>query len=184
MDVLWRTGVVVFALIALTSMGVLVATWLEWPPLMPALTAANAQSWFRPVEYVLLATSAVGFVGLIVFAFAAPRTSKRLYVERDRGGIRISQTALRAETKQIVEAHPGLSVQKAAAKIVGRRNPHMSVNVKIDPGDNADLGELGALLQKEIADTLEHFSSCPVRKVGIVFVEARRAHEDPQPTTR
>ena len=45
----------------------------------------------------------------------------------------------------------------------------MSIHAKIDPGRNAELGQLGAKLQDEIAATLEAFTGYPVDSVRITF---------------
>lgn len=176
---------ILFAVAALLSMGILAALWFAWPPVMPAVGMIAGQSWFRLAETILLGITAVGLVGMIVFALAAPRKSKQLFVERGNGGVRISQAALRSTVKHTVEAHRGLSLDKVSAKVVGRANPHMDIRVKVSPGENSDLGELGGRLQSEIATTVEHFAGCPVRNVNITFMEpASKAQPSPASSTK
>lgn len=168
---MWRIGMILFSVIALLGVGILAVLWFAWPPLMPAAELLASQSWFFVAETVLLGITAAGLVGMIVFALAAPRKSKQLIVERDHGGVRLSQAAIASTVRKSVEAHRGLTVKKVSAKVVGRANPHMRIRVKIEPGMNTDLGELGSRLQSEIAVAVEHLSSCPVRIVHIVFLE-------------
>lgn len=168
---MWRIGMLLFAVIGLISVGMLAAFHFAWPSTMPITNALAEQSWFFVAETILLGITAAGLIGMIVFAIAAPRKSRQLIVERDNGGVRISQAALRATVQQVVESHRGLSLEKATAKIVGRANPRMDIRIRVNPGTNTDLGELGSKLQSEIAAAVEHFASCPVRSVNLVFLE-------------
>lgn len=171
MDTLWRIGLISFALAALVSVGMLAALWTAWSPVMPAVSIVAGQSWFAVAELVLLGITAAGLVGMIVFALAAPRASKRLFVRHGDGGVNISQTALRSVVEQTIARHRGLRAESVHAKAVGKKNPRLKIRAKVNPGTNVDLGELGSQLQHEIADAVEHFASCPVKTVDLTFVQ-------------
>ena len=69
----------------------------------------------------------------------------------------------------VVESHHGLSTDNVKVHITNKHDPRMSIHAKIDPGRNAELGQLGAKLQDEIAATLEAFTGYPVDSVRITF---------------
>ena len=71
--------------------------------------------------------------------------------------------------KHVIEGHRGLVTDNVKVDITNRHDPRMSIHAKIDPGRNAELGELGAKLQDEIAATLEAFTGYPVDSVRITF---------------
>ena len=87
----------------------------------------------------------------------------------DNGSIAITQNAIQSTVKHVVESHHGLSTDNVKVHITNKHDPRMSIHAKIDPGRNAELGQLGAKLQDEIAATLEAFTGYPVDSVRITF---------------
>ena len=93
----------------------------------------------------------------------------KIEIERDNGSIAITQNAIQSTVKHVVEAHHGLSTDNVKVDITNKHDPRMAIHAKIDPGRNAELGELGAKLQNEISSTLEAFTGYPVDSVRITF---------------
>ena len=164
-----RFCMVVFVVAAVLGIGVLAALWFAWEPLFPAIAWLMAMPWFYVVEAVLLGITAVGLLVVLIRALTAPVKNSQLEIERDNGSIAITQNAIQSTVKHVVESHHGLSTDNVKVHITNKHDPRMSIHAKIDPGRNAELGQLGAKLQDEIAATLEAFTGYPVDSVRITF---------------
>ena len=165
-----RFCMIVFVVAAVLGIGVLAALWFAWEPLFPAIAWLMAMPWFYVVEAVLLGITAVGLLVVLIRALTAPGKNSQLEIERDNGSIAITQNAIQSTVKHVVEAHHGLSTDNVKVEITNKHDPRMAIHAKIDPGRNAELGELGAKLQNEISSTLEAFTGYPVDSVRITFV--------------
>ena len=164
-----RFCMVVFVVAAVLGIGVLAALWFAWEPLFPAIAWLMAMPWFYVVEAVLLGITAVGLLVVLIRALTAPGKNSQLEIERDNGSIAITQNAIQSTVKHVVEAHHGLSTDNVKVDITNKHDPRMAIHAKIDPGRNAELGELGAKLQNEISSTLEAFTGYPGDSVRITF---------------
>ena len=164
-----RFCMIVFVVAAVLGIGVLAALWFAWEPLFPAIAWLMAMPWFYVVEAVLLGITAVGLLVVLIRALTAPGKNSQLEIERDNGSIAITQNAIQSTVKHVVEAHHGLSTDNVKVDITNKHVPRMAIHAKIDPGRNAELGELGAKLQNEISSTLEAFTGYPVDSVRITF---------------
>ena len=164
-----RFCMIVFVVAAVLGIGVLAALWFAWEPLFPAIAWLMAMPWFYVVEAVLLGITAVGLLVVLIRALTAPGKNSQLEIERDNGSIAITQNAIQSTVKHVVEAHHGLSTDNVKGEITNKHDPRMAIHAKIDPGRNAELGELGAKLQNEISSTLEAFTGYPVDSVRITF---------------
>ena len=164
-----RFCMIVFVVAAVLGIGVLAALWFAWKPLFPAIAWLMAMPWFYVVEAVLLGITAVGLLVVLIRALTAPGKNSQLEIERDNGSIAITQNAIQSTVKHVVEAHHGLSTDNVKVDITNKHDPRMAIHAKIDPGRNAELGELGAKLQNEISSTLEAFTGYPVDSVRITF---------------
>ena len=160
-----RFCMIVFVVAAVLGIGVLAALWFAWEPLFPAIAWLMSMPWFFVVEAVLLGITALG----LLVAITAPGKNSQLELERDNGSIAITQNAIQSTVKHVVESHHGLSTDNVKVHITNKHDPRMSIHAKIDPGRNAELGQLGAKLQDEIAATLEAFTGYPVDSVRITF---------------
>ena len=164
-----RFCMIVFVVAAVLGIGVLAALWFAWEPLFPAIAWLMAMPWFYVVEAVLLGITAVDLLVVLIRALTAPGKNSQLEIERDNGSIAITQNAIQSTVKHVVEAHHGLSTDNVKVEITNKHDPRMAIHAKIDPGRNAELGELGAKLQNEISSTLEAFTGYPVDSVRITF---------------
>ena len=164
-----RFCMIVFVVAAVLGIGVLAALWFAWEPLFPAIAWLMSMPWFFVVEAVLLGITALGLLVVLIRAITAPGKNSQLELERDNGSIAIPQTPIQSTVKHVVESHHGLSTDNVKVHITNKHDPRMSIHAKIDPGRNAELGQLGAKLQDEIAATLEAFTGYPVDSVRITF---------------
>lgn len=164
-----RFCMIVFVVAAVLGVGVLAALWFAWEPLFPAIAWLVSMPWFFVVEAVLLGITALGLLVVLISAIATPGKNSQLELERDNGSIAITQNAIQSTVKHVVESHHGLSTDNVKVDITNKHDPRMAIHAKIDPGRNAELGQLGAKLQDEIAATLEAFTGYPVDSVRITF---------------
>ena len=164
-----RFCMIVFVVAAVLGIGVLAALWFAWEPLFPAIAWLMSMPWFFVVEAVLLGITALGLRVVWIRAITAPGKNAQRELERDNGSIAITQNAIQSTVKHVVESHHGLSTDNVKVHITNKHDPRMSIHAKIDPGRNAELGQLGAKLQDEIAATLEAFTGYPVDSVRITF---------------
>ena len=118
---------------------------------------------------MLLGITAVGLLVVLIRALTAPGKNAQLELERDNGSVAITQNAIQSTVKHVVDSHHGLATKNVKVDITNKHDPRMAIHAKIDPGRNAELGELGAKLQDEIAATLEAFTGYPVDSVRITF---------------
>ncbi|MDJ1650123.1 MULTISPECIES: alkaline shock response membrane anchor protein AmaP [Gordonibacter] len=164
-----RFCMIVFVVAAVLGIGVLAALWFAWEPLFPAIAWLMSMPWFYVVEAVLLGITAVGLLVVLIRALTAPGKNAQLELERDNGSVAITQNAIQSTVKHVVDSHHGLATKNVKVDITNKHDPRMAIHAKIDPGRNAELGELGAKLQDEIAATLEAFTGYPVDSVRITF---------------
>lgn len=164
-----RFCMIAFVVAAVLGIGVLAALWFAWEPLFPAIAWLMSMPWFYVVEGVLLGITALGLLVVLIRAITAPGKKSQLEQERGGGSIAITQNAIQSTVKHVVESHHGLSTDNVKVHITNKHDPRMSIHAKIDPGRNAELGQLGAKLQDEIAATLEAFTGYPVDSVRITF---------------
>ncbi len=164
-----RFCMIVFVIAAVLCIGVLAALWFAWEPFFPAIAWLMSMPWFYVVEAVLLGITAIGLLVVLVRAITAPGKNSQLEQERGGGSIAITQNAIQSTVKHVIEGHHGLTTDNVKVDITNRHDPRMAIHAKIDPGRNAELGELGAKLQDEIASTLEAFTGYPVDSVRITF---------------
>ncbi|MEG1246002.1 alkaline shock response membrane anchor protein AmaP [Gordonibacter sp.] len=169
MGKLKRFCMIAFVVAAVLGIGVLAALWFGWQPLLPAISWLMGMEWFFVVEAVLLGITALGLVILLARAITAPGRGSQLELQRGGGSIAITQNAIQSTVKHVIDGHTGLTVDYVKVRITHKRTPRMSIHAKIDPGRNAELGELGAKLQDEISATLEAFTGYPVESVRITF---------------
>ena len=155
MGKLRRTAMIVFVVAAVLGVGVLAALWFAWEPLFPFIAWLVSMDWFFVVEAILLGITAIGLLVVLIRALTAPGKNSQLELERGNGSIAITQNAIQSTVKHVVEAHHGLKTDSVRVEILGNHDPRMAIHAKIDPGRNAELGQLGAKLQDEIAATLE-----------------------------
>ena len=160
---------IVFVVAAVLGVGVLAALWFAWEPLFPFIAWLVSMDWFFVVEAILLGITAIGLLVVLIRALTAPGKNSQLELERGNGSIAITQNAIQSTVKHVVEAHHGLKTDSVRVEILGNHDPRMAIHAKIDPGRNAELGQLGAKLQDEIAATLEAFTGYPVDSVRITF---------------
>ena len=121
---------------------------------------------------------ALGLLVVLIRAITAPGKNSQLELERDNGSIAITQNAIQSTVKHVVESHHGLSTDNVKVHITNKHDPRMSIHAKIDPGRNAELGQLGAKLQDEIAMALV---KAQVGQTVKVLVEALAAMRAPSP---
>ena len=164
-----RFCMIVFVVAAVLGIGVLAALWFAWEPLFPAIAWLMSMPWFFVVEAVLLGITALGLLVVLIRAITAPGKNSQLELERDNGSIAITQNAIQSTVMHVDESLHGLSSDNVKVHITNKHDPRMSIHAKIDPGRNAELGQLGAKLQDEIAATLEAFTGYPVDSVRITF---------------
>ncbi|HIW75567.1 MAG TPA: alkaline shock response membrane anchor protein AmaP [Candidatus Gordonibacter avicola] len=164
-----RFCMIMFVVAAVLGIGVLAALWFAWEPLFPAIAWLMSMPWFYVVEAVLLGITAVGLLVVLIRALTAPGKNAQLELERDNGSVAITQNAIQSTVKHVVDSHHGLATKNVKVDITNKHDPRMAIHAKIDPGRNAELGELGAKLQDEIAATLEAFTGYPVDSVRITF---------------
>lgn len=137
-----RFCMIVFVVAAVLGIGVLAALWFAWEPLFPAIAWLMSMPWFFVVEAVLLGITALGLLVVLIRAITAPGKNSQLELERDNGSIAITQNAIQSTVKHVVESHHGLSTDNVKVHITNKHDPRMSIHAKIDPGRNAELGQL------------------------------------------
>lgn len=164
-----RFCMIVFVIASVLGVGVLAALWFAWEPLFPAIAWLVSMPWFFVVEAILLGITAVGLLVILIRALSAPGKKSQLEHERGGGSVSITQGAIQSTVKHVIENHHGLVTDNIKVNITNGHNPHMSIHAKIDPGRNAELGELGAKLQDEIGATVSAFTGYPVDSVRITF---------------
>lgn len=164
-----RFSMIAFVVAAVLGVGVLAVSWFAWEPLLPAVSWLGDMSWFFIAETVVLGITALGLLIILLCALSAPGKSSQLELKRDHGSIAITQNAIQSTVKHVIESHSDLTVKQVKVRITHKRNPRMSVHARVDPGRNAELGELGAKLQDEIGATLEAFAGHPVETIHITF---------------
>lgn len=164
-----RLCMIVFVISAILGIGVLATVWFEWAPLLPFVEWLADMPWFYTAESILLGITALGVLIVLIRALTAPGKRSQLEIQRDGGNIAITQAAIQSTVRHVIAAHQGLTPDTIKISIAHKQDPRMSVRAKVDPGRHANLGELGALLQREIAASLEAFTGAPVDSVHITF---------------
>lgn len=157
------------AVAAILSVGVLSILWFAWDPLLPFAIWLASMSWFDVALLVLLAITALGVATALVAAIVAPSKRSHLTLEQDGGHVEITKDAMRSTATRIIEARRGMTCKRVNVSIRGRRNPRIAIRAKVDPSTNANLAELGLAMQREVAEGLRTFAGYPTERVDIAF---------------
>ncbi|WP_180326504.1 alkaline shock response membrane anchor protein AmaP [Raoultibacter phocaeensis] len=176
MGAIKRIALLVFAVATVLGVGYLAILWFAWGPVMPAALWLADQQWFFIVEAVLLGIVLVGTIALLVWAIAAPGTSSRLLIERADGEVDISKDAIVSTARNTVEAHRGLTAKDIRMKIVGKGDPKLRLRIKVDPGRNGMLEQLGSRLTDEVSASVNALTGHPIDKLRITFAKPDVAH--------
>ncbi|MEY8561775.1 alkaline shock response membrane anchor protein AmaP [Eggerthellaceae bacterium 3-80] len=164
-----RLCLIVFIIAAIIGVGMLAVQWFSFDALMPTYSFFATMPWFFVVEAILLIIVAIGVIYLLGKALFTPGIGRNLTIVRDQGSVSITREALASTVTHVVDAHPGLSVERVRIHILKPRNPRINVEVRVDPGSHSQLAHLGETLQQEITAALEAFSGAPVNHVKVVF---------------
>lgn len=176
-----RIALVLFAVAAALSLGLLATLWFAWDPLLPAALALASASWFDAALLGLLAVTAAGVVAALVVAIVTPGTRAGLSLAHDGGKVTIAKDAIRSTATQVIEHHGNLTCKRVSVRILGRRDPHIRIKARVDPADSENLSLLGTRLQDEVASRVESLTGRPVKTVDISFA---RPSKTPPLTTR
>lgn len=176
MGAIKRIALIVFALATVLGVGYLAILWFAWGPVMPAAQWLAGQQWFFIVEAVLLGIVLVGTIAMLVWAIAAPGTSSRLLIERADGEVDISKDAIVSTARNTIEAHRGLTAKDIRMKIVGKGDPKLRLRIKVDPGRNGMLEQLGGTLTDEVAASVNALTGHPLDKLRITFAKSDTTH--------
>lgn len=175
MGKLTRTAIILSAVAAILSVGVLSVIWFAWDPLLPFAIWLASMSWFDVALLVLLAITALGVATALVAAIVAPSKRSHLTLEQDGGHVEITKDAIRSTATRIIEARHGMTCKRVGVSIRGRRNPRIAIRAKVDPSTNANLAELGLAMQREVAEGICTFAGYPTERVDIAFTSTTSA---------
>lgn len=173
-----RMCLLIYSISSLIGVGILAALWFPLYPLLPFIAWLMYMPWFYVLEAILLGIVGFGILFTLFKAVTSPGENAQLHVSREGGCISISKSALQSDIAHIINSHKGMTLIKAKVRISGKKNPQVKVHVKVDPGSNIKLNDLGATLQSEIAQSLENFTGHPLSSIHIAFTKSTA----PKPT--
>lgn len=167
-----RICLLIYSLSSLIGVGILAALWFPLYPVLPLISWLMYMPWFYVLEAVLLGIVGFGILFTLFKAIITPGENAQLHVSREGGCISISKSALQSDIAHIIDSHKGMTLVKAKVHISGKKNPQIKASIKIDPGSNTQLNDLGTTLQSEIAQSLENFTGHPPSAIHVTFTKS------------
>lgn len=180
MGVLKRACMIVYALISLIAVGVLF------------VIAANpfgvAQSIYRfgmfmpyqwPLITELVLLSIFALVMLIVLGIGifAPSQKRHVRVALESGEVYIERNALEASVRNTVAQAGGALCHDVDVLFTKRGTPHLDVEVEVSLRNQARMQEMGAWIQHQVKENLEHLCGVEVREVTVTFAPVQGTHQ-------
>lgn len=128
--------------------------------------------WFSVTASIVLIVVMLGAIALLIYAIKAPSNTTHLVIKRDGGNVDVSTTAIKSVIRHVIARHSLIKLESIKIQVKHANNPALRIKVKINPGRQVQLDELGLALQEEIADTVEKFCGGIVESVNVVFTSA------------
>lgn len=132
----------------------------------------HSLAWFSIAATVVLIVVLLGAIALLVYAIKAPSNTTHLVIKRDGGNVDVSTTAIKSVIRHVIARHSLIKLESVRIQVRHTHNPALRIKVRINPGRQVQLDELGLALQEEIADTVEKFCGGIVESVNVVFTSA------------
>jgi len=169
MTALKRIMMIVFVVATVLGVGFLAVYWIAGQAFLPTFELLRNQQWFFILESALLAIVAIGVLAILVRAIVTPSLSSQFVIKKDFGDVEISKSALSSTVHKVVDSHRSLKLEDVKTKIVDKDDPKLRMRVKINPGRNNQLEQLGTQLNSEIATAVQMFTGHPVDELKVKF---------------
>lgn len=180
MGKLQRIGVVIVSIALIVACAFQLLEYSTVPFIVNIAEYLHTQTWFTITATIVLIVVILGAIALLVYAIKAPSNTTHLVVKRDGGNVDVSTTAIKSVIRHVVARHSLIKLESVRIQVRHVGNPALKIKVKVNPGRQVQLDELGLALQEEIADTVEKFCGGIVESVNIVFTHADNSAVGPK----
>ena len=168
MGKLQRIGVIIVSIALIIACAFQLLEFSTVPFIMSISEYLHSLFWFSIVATIMLIVVMLGAIALLIYAIKAPSNTTHLVIKRDGGNVDVSKSVIR----HVIPRHSLIKLESIKIQVKHSNNPALRIKVKINPGRQVQLDELGLALQEEIADTVEKFCGGIVESVNVVFTSA------------
>lgn len=172
MGKLQRIGVIIVSIALIIACAFQLLEFSTVPLIMSISEYLHSLFWFSIVATIMLIVVMLGAIALLIYAIKAPSNTTHLVIKRDGGNVDVSTTAIKSVIRHVIARHSLIKLESIKIQVKHANNPALRIKVKINPGRQVQLDELGLALQEEIADTVEKFCGGIVESVNVVFTSA------------
>lgn len=172
MGKLQRIGVIIVSIALIIACAFQLLEFSTVPFIMSISEYLHSLFWFSIVATIMLIVVMLGAIALLIYAIKAPSNTTHLVIKRDGGNVDVSTTAIKSVIRHVIARHSLIKLESIKIHVKHANNPALRIKVKINPGRQVQLDELGLALQEEIADTVEKFCGGIVESVNVVFTSA------------
>lgn len=172
MGKLQRIGVIIVSIALIFACAFQLLEFSTVPLIMSISEYLHSLFWFSIVATIMLIVVMLGAIALLIYAIKAPSNTTHLVIKRDGGNVDVSTTAIKSVIRHVIARHSLIKLESIKIQVKHANNPALRIKVKINPGRQVQLDELGLALQEEIADTVEKFCGGIVESVNVVFTSA------------
>lgn len=172
MGKLQRIGVIIVSIALIFACAFQLLEFSTVPFIMSISEYLHSLFWFSIVATIMLIVVMLGAIALLIYAIKAPSNTTHLVIKRDGGNVDVSTTAIKSVIRHVIARHSLIKLESIKIHVKHANNPALRIKVKINPGRQVQLDELGLALQEEIADTVEKFCGGIVESVNVVFTSA------------
>lgn len=172
MGKLQRIGVIVVSIALIIACAFQLLEYSTVPIIMSISEYLHSLFWFSIAATIMLIVVMLGAIALLVYAIKAPSNATHLVIKRDGGNVDVSTTAIKSVIRHVIARHSLIKLESIRIQVRHPHNPALRIRVRINPGRQVQLDELGLALQEEIADTVEKFCGGIVESVNVVFTSA------------
>lgn len=172
MGKLQRIGVIIVSIAIIVACGFRLLAYSTVPFIVGIVNYLHSLAWFSIAACIVLIIIMLGAIALLVYAIKAPSNLTHLVIKRDGGNVDVSTTAIKSVIRHVIARHSLIKLESIRIQVRHSNNPALKIKVRINPGRQVQLDELGLALQEEIADTVEKFCGGIVQSVNIVFTSA------------
>lgn len=133
-----------------------------------------ALATIKQVLLVLIAICAIGNLIMLIVAIATKSKENALVLQYDDGEIVLTDTAVNSNVMRSLCTFDSISAPNVDARIYGKKNPKINVNVDCYTNRTENIDELGMRIQESVKSSLEHMTHVPVEDVRVKFHKEKK----------
>ncbi|WP_137597634.1 alkaline shock response membrane anchor protein AmaP [Paucilactobacillus kaifaensis] len=119
----------------------------------------------------------VGFI-MLISAIVVPSWGRLLWLQQDKGRLKISKTAVISLVQQSLAQHFNLTEVVVSPKLIDRQK-QIELKVQAVTFNTSNLSEQGNQIRTQIVNDIENYLGVPVKRVNLQLKQAAKGQKVP-----